>query len=740
MFDLLLAPVLIALQDGDVSAAGSSADLADSPSPIAEPSSPADPIELDPLLIRSPRSRSTATQPSTQVSVATAADLAATGERSLPRMIGAATGVWIQETNLGGGSAFVRGLTGNQILIVVDGVRLNDSTTRFGPNQSLNSIDPTVVERVEVIRGPGSVLYGSDAIGGVIAVWTKGRAPVSQGGESGTGGQVGIEAQSAASGLRTWVNSSGASADVGWMFGGSYQIWNDLRAGNGEIQEFTGYDGFDLYGSGELALSRTSSLRWTSRLHRDNDVPRTDRLIEGFPTSVGGAPTPPASTLRHFAIQQYQSHVFAYRDTDLGDFADEMQVRVSVREYIEERERIDVSNLDRFRLERDEVLTLGLAADWRKRLRADHLLTWGFDLDIDSVESGRTDTTISTGVETDRDGAFPPEAEYLRSGVFVQNEISSLDPVDLTIGLRYSYYDFDFDPLTSDPVGLPVSGGGEGDFGQLTASLQGATNVADNARLSATLAQGFRAPNLADLSKVGSFGSGLEVGNPGLDPEETLFHELALDVWGDTWDGGVAAYYHDISDVISRRLDPGLTADYQAATGSTDDVFQLENQGKLVVWGIEGRWRQRLGEDSPWTADTQLAFQRGQQYGTDPLTGDDTFNDVPFRRIPPMHGRLGLGWAPLDRIGEFVETVRFESVFADEQDRLAPNDISDPRIDPNGTDAWAIFNIGLGGVFAGGTGRWDLILSNLFDANYRVHGSGFDAPGIGATLGVSWVF
>ncbi|QDU66310.1 TonB-dependent receptor plug domain-containing protein [Engelhardtia mirabilis] len=734
---LFAAPVLLALQ-------GTSA-VDQGPAPADQGQVPvgqrAGVVELEPMVVRAPRSDRTATQPSTQVSVATAQELAATGERSLPRMIGAATGVWIQETNLGGGSPFVRGLTGNQILILVDGVRLNDSTTRFGPNQSLNSIDPTTVERVEVVRGPASVLYGSDAIGGVVAIWTKGRRPERLGGHDGLEGSVGTELQSASSGLRTWAQTSGASPDFGWLVGGSWQKWNDLRAGGGEIQDFTGYSGFSLFGAGELALDDYSSLRWTSRLQREDDVPRTDKLVVGFPTSVGGAPTPASSLLWDYDLQQYQSHVLAYTDEHRGGFADRMQWRFSVRERIEERERIDFSNTDRFRFESDEVLTLGVAADWRKQLGPEHLLTWGFDLDVDDVQSERVDTTISTGVATAKDGAFPPDADYLRSGIFVQDEVSSLDPVDLTLGLRYSYFDFGFDPLTSDPVGLPVSGGGSGSFDELTASAQAATNVASNARLSATLAQGFRAPNLSDLSKVDSFGGGVEVGNPDLDPERSLFHELALDMWGEGWDGGIAAFYNDVSNVIGRRFDPTLTADYQAATGSTDDVYQLANQDNLVVWGLEGRWHQRLGAvDSPWSMNGNLMFARGRTYGVDPLTGDDSLDDQPYSRIPPLHGQLGLGWSPLERVGKFVETIRFQSVFAARQDQLAPSDIADPRIDPTGTDGWMVFNVGFEGVLGSTEGRWSLLLSNLTDANYRVHGSGFDAPGIGATLGLSWSF
>ena len=86
-------------------------------------------------------------------------------------------GVMMQRTGAGQASPFVRGLTGPQVLILVDGVRMNNSTFRYGPNQYFATIDPGTIERIEVVRGPQSVLWGSDAIGGVINVVTRSTDP-----------------------------------------------------------------------------------------------------------------------------------------------------------------------------------------------------------------------------------------------------------------------------------------------------------------------------------------------------------------------------------------------------------------------------------------------------------------------------------------------------------------------------------------------------------------------------------
>ena len=94
--------------------------------------------------------------------------------RTTPEALMGATGLFVQKTNHAGGSIFVRGLTGNQNLLLIDGIRLNNSLTRYGPNQYLNTIDVYSIASIEVVRGTGSVQNGSDALGGVIQVFTKG--------------------------------------------------------------------------------------------------------------------------------------------------------------------------------------------------------------------------------------------------------------------------------------------------------------------------------------------------------------------------------------------------------------------------------------------------------------------------------------------------------------------------------------------------------------------------------------
>ncbi|MFM9020939.1 MAG: TonB-dependent receptor plug domain-containing protein, partial [Sediminibacterium sp.] len=149
--------------------------------------------------------------------------------RTVPELLDGTAGVFVQKTSHGGGSPFVRGLTGNQNLILIDGIRLNNAIFRFGPNQYATLIDPLTVERMEVIKGTGSVQYGSDAMGGVINIITRSPEFFSTPRWS---GNVNVRLTSSAmeSSFRPQLNYS--SSRFAFQVSGGYNDFGDLRGGD----------------------------------------------------------------------------------------------------------------------------------------------------------------------------------------------------------------------------------------------------------------------------------------------------------------------------------------------------------------------------------------------------------------------------------------------------------------------------------------------------------------------------
>ena len=663
-------------------------------------------IVLPESIILAPRTLDTATTTVAKVQHFNGDELRATGERSLPRAIAKAGGVWLQETNQGGGAPVMRGLLGNQILIMVDGVRLNDSTTRYGPNQSLNMIDPAIVERVDLIRGANSIIYGSDALGGVISIWTINQSPTS---EAFVGADINLNVVGASSGLRAEGVTRGSVGDFGWVLGGSQADWGDLRLGDGERQPFTGYESQGRFASMEHALDSSRSLRFVARRHTDFDVPRTDKLYPGF------GQTEPSHADYRYSLQDRSGYLLAYTDDSPGGFSDTFQMRLSLREYTEERDK-QKRGSDTTVFERDDVRSLGLGADWKLTVAGRHELTLGFDHYSDRVDSRRVDTDTVLGTTTIKDGSIAPGAEYMSSEVFIQDELRGLGPWDFTVGARYSRYDFGFEEFGTGELT-------EGDFSAFVASAEAAREIGDGRRLIAVLSQGFRAPNLDDLAQDGDWAGGVEVHNPDLDPEDSLTAEIAVE-WSRTdWDASLAIFSTKIDGYIGRLL-----TDVGTPTAGDEEYLRV-NSGELNLSGLEYSGRRYLGL-SPYSLGFQAAFVKGRQEDEN----EASLDGVPGRRIPPIFGRTTLRYEAEDPTSR-LEWAELSIAFAAEQDELHPEDISDPRIDPDGTSAWATLNLDLGGRLNEAF-DWNLGFHNLLDERYRVHASGFDAPGFGLVFGL----
>lgn len=674
-------------------------------------------IDLGETVITAPRSAATVTATSAKTVVIKGEELVATGERSLPRALGQTAGVWVQETNIGGGAPVIRGQLGARILILVDGVRLNDSTTRLGPNQSLNAIDPAIVDRIEVTKGSNSVLYGSDAIGGVVAIWTKRRRSSTQDSQEYLRPYQGHSEgtwDSALEGTRLSLELSGAYQDHGAIGIASGIDFNRYKAGDNETVLNTGYNGHSYFGSYEYALGKRQTLRFTARVNRDFNVPRTDKLNVGFGQSE------PTHEDWRYSLQDRRGWVLSYTDQEAGDFADQMQIRLNLHTYNEERDRQETGS-PRSTFERDEVVTVGLGVDWQKAIGEDHLLTWGVDLSHDKVDSIREDT--EAGVVTEAQGAFAPDSRYTRFGAFLQDEIFGFDPWFFTVGVRFSAYDFEFgdngqNVRTSDQ------------FSALTASVEAARDLGDGMLFTAGISQGFRAPNLDDLANQGDFAGGTELANADLDPEQSVTLETGLEVTRQDWRGALSVFGSHIDDYIGRVLidqgDPGTDG---------DETYMRENTGEVQLVGAElGYWAHLGDADSPYAFDASVAYVRGRQKDSSFSSGS-----FPARRVPPLHGHLALNYEPEEPEWFYLPNARASILWADSQNRLHPQDTSDPRIDPNGTASWLTYNLEVWGNF-NPDASWRVGLLNLSDESYRVHASGVNAPGRRLVVGLRLEF
>ena len=682
---------------------------------------------LEEIVVTAQRRATTELETTQHVSVVTATEIREQGGQTTPDALDEEPGVWVQKTALGGGAPFIRGLTGKQVLILVDGVRLNNSTFRYGPNQYLNTIDPGIIRRIEVVRGPGSVMYGSDALGGVINIITdRGSDPSET--PAGTRFAFSEQFSSANLGSMTRLDVDGASGTVLWALGVGYKHFGDLRAGdNGPspvgavdidgVQPYTGYDEVNANASMRWRIAPGSELSASYQFTRQDDVPRSDKMIESAYNT-----TPEEAYF--YDPQQTHFGSIKYESRDLGAF-DSMKLDLSYNHQLEGRERRK-SGWTKTRFEEDEIGTIGFGAQFAMRPAKLNTLTAGLEYYSDSISSTRYEIADGGG-RTDLNGRFPDGSTYDSFGLYVRDKILLTDGFSIAVGGRYSSYDVEANlggtvvQLTS--ITSQTFSDIAPTYSDFTWSFEALYDVGSDSTMYLNIARGFRAPNMDDLAADGDWNAGKDIPNPDIRPEVAISYEIGLKHIGAGASGGASLFYSDYTDFIEREY---YATGFDDTQGTTDDIFRMENVGEAEIYGFEVWGKATVSEtlSGHWSVSGQLAYARGR----------DLTDDEPLRRMPPLNGNVGMRWDGNDR-RRWVELL---VEVAAEQDDLSPGDIADNRIPTGGTPGWATINL-RGGVDLGHGVSLTAGLHNIGDERYRVHGSGVDAPGVNLVLGIRWM-
>jgi outer membrane receptor protein involved in Fe transport len=644
------------------------------------------------------------------VQVITAEDIWRRNARTLPEVLMEEAGVFVQQTNYGSGSPIIRGQIGKQILILVDGVRVNNATYRFGSIQYLNTIDLAMVERIEIVRGVGSVL-GGDAFGGSINIITrKGPGP----GEARPFGSRLFARYSSADGAVTGrAEVFGRGDKMRYLVGATYRDSDDVEGGDriGE-QAATGYDeqagNFNL----EYFLSQDRTLSLDYQALEQNDVPRTDRIVDRTNVKFD------------FDPQRIQLLSLSFQDLTDRSLTDSLKVTAYWNRQDEGRQEIRSNRLTTERRHIDRQSVGGLNVEIGTFLGGGHRLVYGADYSSEDIVSQRRDVRLDTGAVTRARGNYTDGASYDSLAAYLQDRFNLGDRVSVALGARYSRF---------SAAGSETSSVGRLDLDSSTDDLSGSLSLlvraTEGLHLVAGVRRGFRAPNIDDLSVLDERAEGTEVPNTDLAPEHALAYEVGAKFRNSRGSGSI--YYHrtDLTDLLTRSAGTfqGLSFFDRNGNGRRDTgepvVLQKQNIGEATIDGFEADFRYAV-------ADGWSVFGNA----TD-TTGDDEFLKVPLGRIPPFFGNLGVRWAPANAGREpWVEAVYS---FADSQHRLAPADVSDSRVGPGGTAAFDVFHL-RGGCSLGERARLTVAAENLSDEAYKLHGSGVYRPGRQIVLGIEF--
>lgn len=649
--------------------------------------------ELDSVQVTANRRAEALSRAPRAVTVARADPDKALGRHTVAEQLRGLPGVFVQQTTPGQANAIVRGLKGSEVLHLVDGARMNTALFRNAPNNYIGLIDPLALERIEVVRGPTSVLYGSDAMGGVVHVLTEGLDL-----DAGAGETHRIQGGFASADLSTILRAS--SAIVGEHSGVRLALFrqdvDQRRTGSGDRLPFSA---FTASGGELVAAYRTE--RWHTQLRASRylqpSTPRHDALVAGF-----GQERPENAV---FAFEPNRRDAASIRMESEGDgsFWDRAELVLGWQQVIDGRRTRDLDS-EVTVLEDNASRMLSLSALFSRSLGGDSLLSFGADSYVDRVDSTRLARTPD-GTSTMRAPRFANGARIRALGLFANHEWFPHERVELVSGLRYSRFDIELPGAGESPAASL-----EPD--DLTGAVGLSVLVSPRLQLLANLGRGFRAPNVFDLGNLGPRPGGrYNLPNPGLAPEQVVTVDLGLRFGDHRTRAEVFVFASRYRDRIVSVETGDLRPD-----GSV--VVQNRNIASARFRGLEAGFEHALGED------TLVHGSLNYTWGENRLP---EFTE-PADRIPPLNGTLGLR----QRLGP-TWTLDLRAWAADHQRRLSASDRSDPRIDPRGTPGFAAYGASLTRQI-GERGHVVLRIENLLDRRYREHGSGMDAAGLDFSL------
>ncbi|MBU1536408.1 TonB-dependent receptor [Myxococcota bacterium] len=636
--------------------------------------------------------------------------------RTTPEAIADNEGVYIQKTNHGGGAPVIRGMVGPGILLTLDGVRLNNSIYRSGPLQYLNLIDLYALRRLEVIRGPGSVLYGSDAMGGVVGLYSL--MPTVTPGKIPLGGELFTRFNSADMGWTGHGHLSTSINGLGLLFSGTYSRFGNLNGG-GDVGEqvLSGYEQQSFMGKAHYEIQSGILAGWwfSAMFHYSHipDAPRTDKLLT-------------KNQVYHYDNRTMMA--IAKMGFTLRSLATKGVLTFSFQDFHESRDDKKyagyLTDLTSITNDVARVRTPGVDLKTTSKLGKGVTLNYGAMMYRDFVTSTRSTWDATDLWQPASETAFPTDSTYTSWGLYALAEWEALTfsaghRVIVTGGYRFHGVT-GYTPGDNTLPDVDISMYGNVFHGGLQYLYKRTINTG------VTFSQGFRAPNLSELVLQGFSGQFFHVPNYSLKGETANTMEWLTRLHLGALRLSFSTFFTFIDDIIVR-----VPVDH----ATEDNAVQNVNHGKGEIYGAEGGILVTLPRG--FAIFGHMAYTHGDSV-------EDDGPRTPLSKIPPLFGKLGASW-------RFTITQKLKGLAeayalgAGKQDRLSEADLADSRIPEGGTPAWVTLNLRAALFDAGELvpkTRLRLVvgLENLLDQKYKYHASGIYSPGRSVTVSLGGAF
>jgi hemoglobin/transferrin/lactoferrin receptor protein len=654
-------------------------------------------------------------------------------------LLGQTGTVFIQKSQLGGGSPMIRGFATNRVLLVTDGVRMNNAIYRSGNLQNIISIDPLALQNAEVIFGPGSLIYGSDAIGGVMDFRTLQPTLSYSGRVHFTGSAL------ARYSTANKENTGHIDFNIGFkkfalLTSVSYSKFDDLKMGknggqarylrpeyverqgnadvivpnsNPQIQRFSGYDQLNILQKLRFQATETLNFEYGFTYARTGEAPRYDRLIQYRNGNLRFGEW-------NYGPMLWRMHNLQVTHSSKNALYDRARFTVAYQDY--EESRIDRTRNNNARhTQTEKVDAISFNWDATKQIGKGELF-YGIEYVHNKVGSFGVETDISTGDEEPMVTRYPNGSKWSTAGIYGSYKINLHQKVTLTTGLRYSHnmlkaeFDDSFIPFPYEGAKL--------DDGALTGNLGLVYRPTDTWQLNGSFSTGYRMPNVDDIGKLFESSPGnLTIPNPGLKPEYAYNFEVGIikNIPG-KFRIELNGFHTILTDAIVRRPFTFNGQDSIEFDGEPSRVEALQNVAKATVWGFQASLQVYLAKN--------LTFLTHANWITGKETDDVNDEQVPLRHAPPFYGSSFLRYEWKKLFVEFSAMYNSEISYED----LAP--VERAKLDIYAQDkdghpyspGWYTLNLKASYQLITNlrvTAGWE----NMTDQRYRPYSSGIVAAG-----------
>lgn len=657
--------------------------------------------------------------------------------------------VFVQKSQQGGGSPMIKGFATNRLLYAIDGVRMNTAIFRGGNIQNVISLDVFATEKVEVLFGPSSVLYGSDAIGGVMSFQTltpqfsvdkktliKGTATTrfSSANNEKTGHfDVNL-------GWKKWASvTSISSNDFGDLKMGSHGPDDYLRRfyvqqqngvdvvianDNPLLQKPTAYSQINLMQKVRFQPNENWDFQYGFHFSETSSYSRYDRLIR-----VNSAGLPRQGEF-NYGPQKWIMNNLNVSYQSKSKLFDELSMRLA-HQFFEESRISRTFNKPNREIRTEKVNAYSFNTDFTKATSAKNKVFYGFEYVLNDVNSTGINENIVT--QTTQNGAARyPQSTWQSIGIYLNNQYKVSEKTLFQTGLRYNQFilkaDFDttFYPFPFTEANV--------NNGSLTGSAGIVFRPTEKWVISSNVATAFRSPNVDDIGKVFDSEPGaVVVPNPNLDAEYAYNVDLNVaKLFGKYVKIDVSTYYTLLDNALVRRDFTLNGASEIVYDGELSQVQAIQNAAKANVYGIQAGVEVKLASGFRFASD--LNFQKG----TEEL---DNGEKSASRHAAPFFGISRFGYAnsrfDLEVNVQFSDEVSYKNLAEEERGK--------PEIyakDANGnpySPSWYTLNIKsmhkLTENFTISAG-----LENITDQRYRPYSSGIVSPGKNFILALKATF